>query len=474
MSWWALWALWASFFGMARADDALGPATAVEWKRCYPKYVRQEAMCTTLLAPVDVKDPTGETLLLNVVKLPAIRSNAEPDPVFILAGGPGQGATEAIATLYPALRKVHQRRTLVFIDQRGTGKSEPLDCDLPDDADGIEVPKEALEHCWSEMPRDPKWYQTPRLADDTDWVRRQLGYEQVNLYGVSYGTRLGLTIMQRHPSTVRSAVLDGVVPFQRAIGGDFGVGVRDALEAVLADCTSDEDCRSAFPNLEDEYRQVVSALQNGSKIVRHPHPVTGVMTETTVTDQAFWAVLQQLLYQSTTASLIPYAIHSIASEDDWSTIVGWLGNSPFDGIPIGLYLSIMCAEDVSQIEFSKAPEMDIGVLSTTQLQEMCAIWKTTPSTEPVLEWTSDVPTLLLSGEFDPVTPPAYGDLALSTLRNATHVIVSGMGHNTIHQPCISDSVTDFYQELEPQKLDVRCASEIRRPPFVLSAAGTAP
>ncbi len=464
----------ALFFGVAMAEDVLDIDVAVEWKRCYPKYVRQEALCTTLSVPVDISNPMGDTLPLNIVKLPAIRSSAEPDPVFILAGGPGQGATETIATLYPALRKVHQRRTLVFIDQRGTGKSEPLDCDLPDDADGMEVPTEALKQCLSDMPRSSKWYQTTRLADDTDWVRERLGYAQINLYGVSYGTRLGLTIMQRHPSTVRSAVLDGVVPFQRAIGGDFGSGVRDALAAVFADCASDVECHTAFPNLEAEYRQVVSALQSDSQVVRHPNPITGIMTETTVTDQAFWAVLQQLLYQNTTASLIPYAIHSIATEDDWSTIVGWLGNSPFDGIPIGLYLSIMCAEDVSQIDFSKAPEMDIGVLSTTQLEEMCSIWNATPSTRPDLDWTSDVPTVLLSGEFDPVTPPAYGDLALSMLRNATHVVVSGMGHNTIHQPCISDGVTDFYQQLSPQNIEVDCAQSIRRPPFVLSAAGTAP
>ena len=446
----------------------------IEWSRCYPTHMRQEAMCTTVRVPVDHNNPDADTMPLHVVKLPAIRSNAEEDPVFILAGGPGQGASEVISTLYPALRKVHQKRTLVFVDQRGTGKSEPLDCELPD-SDGVEIPVEALQTCVRDLPRSASWYQTEYLAADTNWVRQVLGYPSINLYGVSYGTRLGLTIMRQYPTAVRSAVLDGVVPFQKAIGGDFGDGVQRALEQVFIDCAATEDCHKAFPDLRVDYDVVVRNLQeSGPKDIAHPHPVTGTRTHTEVSDQVFWGVLQQLLYQGVTTSLIPYAIHNIAEYDDWSTIVGWLGNSPFDGIPIGLYLSIMCAEDVPKIDFSTAYQMDVGVLSTTQLQEMCSIWAVEPASAQTTDWTSDIPTVLLSGVNDPVTPPEYGDLALSQLRNATHVVVSGTAHNTIHHPCIYEMVTEFYQDLNPQTLDTQCASELKRPPFILSATGTAP
>ena len=91
--------------------------------------------------------------------------------------------------------------------------------------------------------------------------------------------------------------------------------------------------------------------ESGPKEIEHPHPITGIKTHTEVSDQVFWGFYSNLLYQGVTTSLIPYAIHNIAEHDDWSTIVGWLGNSPFDGIPIGLYLSIMCAEDVPKIDF---------------------------------------------------------------------------------------------------------------------------
>ena len=137
--------------------------------------------------PVDHSNPQAEKLPLHIVKLPAIRSNAEVDPVFVLAGGPGQGASEVISTLYPALRKVHQRRTLIFLDQRGTGQSDPLDCELPDD-NGTDVPVEALQTCVNELPRSASLYQTNHLAADTNWVRQVLGYSSINLYGVSYGT----------------------------------------------------------------------------------------------------------------------------------------------------------------------------------------------------------------------------------------------------------------------------------------------
>ena len=456
------------------AENLISTEQSVEWARCYPNGVRQEAMCATIEVPVDHAERSNGSMSLHVVMLPAIRSKAKEDPVFVLAGGPGQGASETIATLYPSLRKIHQQRGLIFLDQRGTGKSGALHCELPDNAD-MSVPLEDLQKCYAELPHNAQWYQTSHLADDTNWVRQTLGYEQINLYGVSYGTRLGLTIMNRHPESIRSAVLDGVVPFQKAIGGDFGLAVRHSFQDVFTACSTDVDCHGAFPNLEEEYRLIIQELQNkGPRIIQHPHSVTGVVTETEVSDQVLWGVLQQMLYQSVTTSLIPYALHSIAESDDWSTVVGWMGNSPFEGIPVGLYLSIMCAEDVPRIDFSSEYSMDLGVQSTVQLQEMCSVWPTTQVNPISMEWGSQTPTLLLSGEFDPVTPPLYGDLALSMLRNATHLVVSGMGHNTIHQPCIADIVTEFYQSGKAETLDTTCASTLNRPPFILSATGTAP
>ena len=125
----------------------------------------------------------------------------------------------------------------------------------------------------------------------------------------------------------------------------FGEAVQKALEQVFVDCEADEIIRRF--HFESRICTDCSSLQDtGPKVVVHPHSITGVTTETEVSDQVLWGVLQQMLYQGVTTALIPYAIHNIAEHDDWSTVVGWLGNSPFDGIPIGLYLSIMCAEDV--------------------------------------------------------------------------------------------------------------------------------
>ena len=139
------WMMLAQAEQVASGIDRVSISEApLQWERCYPEHVRQESMCAEILVPVDHSNPQAEKMPLHIVKLPAIRSNAEVDPVFVLAGGPGQGASEVISTLYPALRKVHQRRTLIFLDQRGTGRSEPLDCRLPDD-NGVDIPVEALQ-----------------------------------------------------------------------------------------------------------------------------------------------------------------------------------------------------------------------------------------------------------------------------------------------------------------------------------------
>ena len=444
-----------------------------EWTRCYPHHVSQEVYCRTIQVPVNHLEPTGEQLELSMVKLPAIRSDAALDPVFVLAGGPGQGASDVIAALYPALRKVHQERTLIFLDQRGTGESGVLQCDISE-SNTSDIPLEELTTCRAEMTVDAQWYQSNHLADDTNWVRQKLGYEQINLYGVSYGTRLAMTIMRRHPDSVRSAVLDGVAPFQTPIGGDFGATARQMLEQVLLDCEVDDGCSNAFPELRTEYISVVERLTD-PQTIEHPHPRTGKPTETVVDVEVFWGALQQLLYNGQTAAMIPYAIHQIATQNDWSPVLGWMDSSPFSDIPIGLYLSIICAEDATQIDYSTQPVNGLGVQTTTQLQEMCGVWNTIPVGSDFFEpLRSDIPTLLLSGRLDPVTPASNGEVALQTLENAKHLVVSGTAHNTIQQPCVYNLVRDFMQSTDVQSLDDSCTTEPKRPAFILSATGTAP
>ena len=457
--------IWWFAVASANADN--------DWRRCYPHHVSQEAYCRTIEVPINHAAPKDGFIELSMVKLPAIRSNAAPDPMFVLAGGPGQGASDVIATLYPSLRKVHQERTLIFLDQRGTGKSGALECEFLE-VETADLPLEELTECRAEMSIDPVWFQSNHLADDTEWVRNKLGYDTVNLYGVSYGTRLAMTIMRRYPQSIRSAVLDGVAPFQEPIGGDFGKRSRQMLEQVLTDCLLESDCADAFPNLRSEYTSVVDGLSAGQNIV-HPHPRTGKSTETFVDVEVFWGALQQLLYNSQTSATIPYAIHQIATENDWSAILGWMDASPFTDIPIGLYLSIICAEDASQIDYSSKPAPGLGVQTTTQLKEMCGVWETEPVEATFFQpLVSDIPTLLLSGELDPVTPPSNAEGAIQTLTNAKHIVVSGTAHNTIQQPCIYNLVRDFVVTTDIHTLNDECAKESTRPAFILSATGTAP
>ena len=199
------------------------------------------------------------------------------------------------------------------------------------------------------------------------------------------------------------------------------------------------------------------------------------MTETKVSQDVFWGVLQQMLYSSSLSAMIPYAIHQIAEFDDWSTIIGWLDTTPFSDIPIGLYLSITCSEDVPRIDFTQAPPLDLGVSSSSQLQQMCEVWDTKPVDSDFFKpLKTSIPVLLMSGEMDPVTPPKYGDLVMSTLGNAKHLIVSGAAHNTIQVPCAQKVVTEFIEVKDPLQLSNTCDQEVLRTPFILSATGTTP
>ena len=283
-----------------------------------------------------------------------------------------------------------------------------------------------------------------------------------------------MTIARSNPSSIRSMVLDGLVPFKMAIGEDFGKGFRRSLEQIFLDCSLDTECSKVFPNLESEYQQVLTRLDSEPKTLSHPHPRTGKMTQTVVSQDVLWGVLQQLLYSSQLSAMIPYAIHQAAKYDDWSSIIGWMDTSPFSTIPIGLYLSITCSEDAPRIDFEQVPTLDLGVSSSSQLQEMCTIWDTTPVPKEFFEpLKGSIPVLLLSGDLDPVTPPEYGEMVRKSLNNSKHLIVSGAAHNTIQYPCVQAAVTDFLKNPDPTAIANTCTNRLR-PPFILNATGTTP
>jgi len=446
-------------------------ASAIELTRCYPNRLREEAYCGTHTVLENRSAPTGKKIALHLLVLPAVKANPESDPLFVLAGGPGQGATEVASTMMPMLRFLHQDRTIVFLDQRGTGSSNPLDCQF-EDPNSSDVPKEELLNCLKTLQVDTTQYSTEILAKDTDEVRKALGYERINLYGASYGTRLGLIYIRDYPERVRSAVLDGVAPPQIAIGGDFGEYAQRALDSIFADCIKDEECGTAFPLLEKRFYVMLDSLQE-PKNVNLPHPITYELERFEITKELVLGTVQQLLYDPMTSSLLPYVI-TAAYDENWAPLIA-LGHQGLGEISIGLYLSIVCAEDVPLIDYQSHETFAMGSHLTEELREMCSVWPSatiSPSFyQPV---HSAVPILLLSGQNDPVTPPENAEKALLSLSNASHIVVPGMAHNTLRTDCLLQLFRNFVNTLSTKEIDQACVQDHQRPPFVLSPSGTSP
>ncbi|MEK7784723.1 MAG: alpha/beta fold hydrolase, partial [Chloroflexota bacterium] len=244
---------------------------------------RLPATCGTLTVYEDRAANAGRQIELHLAVLPAVSRSPAPDPLFFLTGGPGQAATESFLQVGAAFNKINQNRDIVLVDQRGTGQSHPLACPaLPDETlseFGDEQLTAWLDDCLTQLDADPRFYTTSVAMDDLDQVREALGYEAINIYGVSYGTRAALTYLQQHGGHVRAVILDGVVPQDEALGLDVARDAQRALDLIFERCNADPACHEAYPNLRAEFDSILTTLDTEPVKLTLPHPVSGGSTE---------------------------------------------------------------------------------------------------------------------------------------------------------------------------------------------------
>ena len=423
---------------------------------------------------------------MEIVVVPAVADNAEPDPLFFLAGGPGQAATELAGPMARLLARVRRTRDLVLVDQRGTGGADRMRCVFFESGPGADESNESLQidalpldrvrECLDEIEAntDPRHYTTPVAMDDLDEVRAVLGYETINLLGGSYGTRAGLVYMRRHPERVRTAVLDGLAPVSMRLPSNMSSDAHDALDRLFADCEADTGCRDAFPDLPRTFASVMADLEANPRALGATHPRTGEAFETVLTASRFAADLRAVLYYPELASLLPWTVVRAAAGDFAPYLAQSVPLNEFSTtLNAGVFLSVICAEDVSQLDADAAARLAAGSVlgreSIVAWIDACTVWPAADLPagyfEPV---RSDVPTLLLSGALDPVTPPRWGEEVLRGLGNARHVVAPGAGHGVITRGCTADVVARFIDAGSHTNLDIDCIEQIRRPPFMLS------
>lgn len=448
---------------------------------CHVKDFEEEVLCGTLRVPENRATRAGRSIDLHVAVLPALRPESAPDPLFILAGGPGQGARSYALLVQSAFKEVRRARDVVLVDVRGTGASNPLDCDLGDPLEFLEREVIDPSPCLRKLKGDPRFYTSEPIVDDLDDVRAALGYERINLWGGSYGTRAALVYARRHANRVRSVVLDGAAPFELEMPLYNAWGAQRALDRLLADCAAEPACRAAFPRLREEIGEVLARLDRAPVEVSLRHPQTDRPVNLRVSRSAFTSGIRGMLYVPTHASLIPYMVHAAAQGDfspmaalslqtaAWST----------ETMSLGMTLSVVCAEDVQRITDAEAEREVRGTfLGDSEIRmwrQMCSRWPRGPLPAEVDRVRPlPMPALILSGDLDPVTPPRWGEAMKAHFPAGLHVVVPGTGHNTSTTGCVPDLIAGFIEKGSAAGLDTKCVKNVRRPPFVIDPSGTAP
>ena len=460
-----------------------GPRTgrsSLTLQPCMAESLPPDARCTTIEVPEDRSTGQGRKVPLDIVVLPALGAAAAPDPVFVLSGGPGSAAAELAPAYARTLDGLRSKRDIVLVNQRGTGRSSPLHCG-PEDSKVLDdfLPAAVVEACRrrAEQSANLRLYTTPIAMDDLDEVRAALGYDQINLLGTSYGTRAALAYLHQHPQTVRTAILQGVAPPWMRAPLSYARDAEDAFSGLVRECALDASCRAAFPDPRSDLHRALERLQAGPVRVSVPGGPQGQNIRVELTRDLVAEGVRNWMYSPAGVASLPLALNA-AAQGDFSLLAAPIVRSSRSRATLiskGMFLSVICAED--QPSLSDSAEIARAVagtfLGTYRLRQHAAGCKQWPRGsipesyyEPV---QSNAPVLILSGEFDPVTPPHWGESVVRHLPGGLHLVVPGGGHGFTGlkgEDCVTAIMARFVSAGTVQGLDSSCLQKVRRPPFV--------
>lgn len=458
--------------------------------------------CGTLTVAESRRNPTNKTIQLAVAVLRSSNPSPAPDPAFFLAGGPGQATLALAPLLLEAYAPVLARRDLVLFDQRGTGFSQPaLTCDFGGTTTGalhgpglviaderaveVQVVADALADCgrrYRAAGIDLSAYNSVENAADIEDLRRALGAEQINLIGGSYGTRLALTAMRYRPETLRSVVLDSVYPLQENFHTGAFASYRQSLERLFAACAADAACNGAYPNLGQLYDDMVARLNAAPPAL----PITNLKTNQVIDylpldGNTASVILFQLFYGTGAIPVLPVLIGETAQGNyrPFASILSALlsggGASP---IAIGMQTAVQCNEDATfadQRDFitardknRRAAPLAYSIVFNDAYLDVCAAFglSARPAGAENSAVRIDLPTLIIGGEFDPITPPQNAAIAAETLPNSFTVIYPRGGHTpSASSPCLAGAVAAFL-DAPNQRPDTSCLAREAPLPFV--------
>lgn len=439
--------------------------------------------CGYLHVPEEYENPEGATIQLAVAIIKAKDPNPQPDPLVMEQGGPGGSTIHTYITqIFTGLTGLRTNRDIILLEQRGTLYSQPaLTCpEILDETirtldqnltveESIKISEEATLNCRDRLISESinlSAFDSIENAADINSLRVALGYDQINLYGVSYGTLLALHVMQTHPEGLRSVILDAVVPTQTNFILESPQSQKRAFNRLFSTCAADPDCNANYPHLEDLFWNTIARLNE------QPAEITITDFDNRETYPAklngdwFRSSIFQMLYATEIIPFLPRVIYE-ASNGEFEFLQRILSLLTIDKtMSYGMYYSVICAEDA---DFTAADVNFDGLPPETAQYEkenilsflrICQQWNVQPlGVSADLPVSSAIPTLILNGEYDPITPPYFGEEAAKTLKNSYVVNFPNGGHGAAMSGKCQDQIIQAFLDNPRTKPDTSCVDQ---------------
>jgi len=478
------------FAALAQAEVSIPKISLEPCRLEHPaRMLALSAECGSFKVAENPEQPNGRQIELFVARVPAISLNKAPDPLFLIAGGPGTSAVDLYTSSAGPFDRVRRDRDIILLDQRGTGRSHRLDCSYETENvfekfNEVEVGP-ANRKCRDDLSKtsDLRQYTTSIAVRDLDAVRVALGYDRINLYGGSYGTRVAQHYARKYPKATRTLILDGVINPEQVLGPAIALDAEYALDRILRRCTNDADCARAFADPVADYRALRGALAAKPVRATVAEAATGRPLNFDFTERHLSAVLRFASYNDDQAALLPLSLHLAVHEQNYTPLANQFrvfAHSLEEAFAYGMHNSVACSEDTPLIDAAKLDRAALatthmGALQVEQLIEACADWpKGVVDQDLHAPLKSAAAALLLSGADDPVTPPDYATLAQRAFADSKHVIVAGHGHGQLGAPCVDRVIASFIKAGSAKDLDTRCTEKLAPMPFFTTLAGPAP
>jgi pimeloyl-ACP methyl ester carboxylesterase len=468
----------------------VAPVRAQE-SACHIDGFETPVRCIGFEVPRDYDEPDGERLTVTAVIVPALSARPAPDPLFALAGGPGQAATGLGPVIEPAFGRIRRTRDIVLFDIRGAGLSRPLVCEgAPEGILAVQVLDESRASSgpvaqMSELAREcaanhgdaSAGNSFDEVVQDLEHFRATMGYERINIWGASFGTRIAQHYVRAHDDRVRAVVLDGAGPPGLSAFESVPRTSQAAVERLFADCADDTVCARNFPNLEQTFADLLERADAAPETVVLPDPRSGKPKTYIFDGDSIRGAVFGGLYIELTRSLLPLAIVRAAAGEFGAllAISATTGSWSSDTMALGSTFSVLCAEDWRQALAAPAAQRSGGFMGDLYFRTFnaaCEAWPSQPVPAVMLErFESSVAALAVSGELDPVTPPDVAEQALAQFTTSVHIVIPGGFHTNPAHPCVARVVAEFIADPVAGGRDHGCLRVAARPDLVGAPAG---